>query len=143
MASIHRFEDIEAWQEARQLTNVIYRLTRKEPFSKDWGLRDQVQRASVSAMTNIVEGFDSGSNSEFVRFLGYARRSASEVQSLLYVALEQAYISQAEFDASYEQAEKVRRMVTSFTKYLRAHQRNSIPARPNAPTRQRANAPTN
>ena len=136
MTSIHRFEDIEAWQEARQLTKAVYALTAKGPFRKDWGLSDQIQRAAVSAMTNIVEGFDSASNLEFGRFLGYTRRSASEVQSLLYVALDQTYITETEFAASYEQAEKVRRMVTSFTRYLRAHPRN------NAPTRQRANAQT-
>ena len=136
MASIHRFEDIEAWQEARQLTKAVYRVTRKGPFAKDWGLVDQIQRASVSAMTNIVEGFDSGSNVEFSRFLGYARRSASEVQSILYVALDQAYVTQNEFSDLYEQSEKVRRMVTAFTTYLRSHQRN------NAPTRRRASAPT-
>jgi four helix bundle protein len=136
MASIHRFEDIEAWQEARQLTKSVYHLTGKGRFMKDWGLADQIQRASVSVMTNIVEGFDSGSNAELARFLGYARRSASEIQSVLYVALDQAYMTESGFTALYEHAEKVRRMVTSFTTYLRGHLRN------NAPTRQRANAPT-
>ena len=136
MASIHRFEDIEAWQEARRLTRAIYRVTRKGQFTKDWGVADQIQRASVSVMTNIVEGFDSGSNVEFGRFLSYVRRSASEVQSLLYVALDQSYITEDEFSELYEQAEKVRRMVTAFTTYLRSHRLN------NAPTRQRANAPT-
>ena len=152
MPSIHKFEDIQAWQEARHLTQVIYRLTRKGLFARDRGLTEQIQRAAVSAMTNIVEGFDSASNLEFGRFLGYTRRSASEVQSLLYVALDQAYITETEFTASYEQAEKVRRMVTSFTRYLRAHPRNNAPTRQranapreltlNAPTRQRANAQT-
>ena len=136
MASIHQFEDIEAWQEARQLTKAVYALTAKGPFRKDWGLSDQIQRAAVSVMNNIVEGFDSGSNLEFGRFLGYARRSASEVQCTLYVALDQDYITESEFKQLYERAEKARRMATSFATYLRAHQRN------NAPTRQRANAGT-
>ena len=129
MASIHRFEDIEAWQEARKLTKAIYDLTREGRFTKDWGLVDQVQRASVSAMTNIVEGFDSGSGPEFVRFLGYSRRSASEVQSILYVALDQAYITGGQFAALYEQVEKVRRMVTAFSRYLRTRQRANAPTR--------------
>ena len=73
-------------------------------------------------MTNIVEGFDSGSSTEFARFLGYARRSASEVQSILYAALDQEYITESVFAASYGQAEKVRRMVTAFIKYLRTRQ---------------------
>jgi len=128
MASVHRFEDIDAWQEARKLTKTSYALTQTGRFAKDWGLVDQLQRASVSVMTNIAEGFDSGSNPEFVRFLGYARRSASEAQSVLYIALDQGYITDDQFSSAYEQAEKVRRMVTSFSRYLR--------------TRQRANAPT-
>jgi four helix bundle protein len=134
MASIHRFEDIEAWQEARKATKAIYGVTREGRFAKDWGLANQVQRASVSAMTNIVEGFDSGSGQEFARFLGYSRRSASEVQSILYVALDQAYITEEQFTSLYEQAEKVRRLVTAFSRYLRTRQRA------NAPTRQRANS---
>ena len=79
MALIKRFEDIQAWQEARELVKMIYVLTNKEHFSRDFGMRDQIRRASVSAMTNIAEGFDCDSNVEFARFLGIARRSAVEV----------------------------------------------------------------
>jgi len=132
MSSIHKFEDIQGWQEARKLSKALYQQTQSGRFSKDWGLIDQVQRAGVSVMTNIVEGFDSGSNLEFVRFLNYARRSASEIQSLLYVALDQSYIPQSVFQELYEQAEKVRRLVTSFRQYLRKTRQ-----RTNAPTRQR------
>ncbi|MBI3321333.1 MAG: four helix bundle protein [Candidatus Omnitrophica bacterium] len=144
MASIVKFEDIQAWQEARQLTRTVYRFTRKEAFGRDRGLTDQIQRASVSSMTNVAEGFDSGSNAEFGRFLGYARRSASEVQSLLYVAQDHAYITEQEFAASYEQAEKVRRMATAFTTYLRGRQRNkdSVLQRAHAPTQQQPNTRT-
>ncbi len=78
---ISRFEDIEGWQEARKLVKMIYQLTEKGAFAKDFGLRDQIQRAAVSAMTNIAEGFDCESKVEFARFLGIARRSAVEVQS--------------------------------------------------------------
>jgi four helix bundle protein len=136
MPSIHRFEDIEAWREARVLTKTIYELTRDGVFAKDFGLASQIQRASVSVMTNIVEGFDSGSNLEFRRFLGYARRSASEVQSHLYVALDQGYLKAEEFDGLYERAEKVRRMVTSLSRYLRSQIRGQ------RSTRERANALT-
>ena len=83
MALISRFEDIEGWQEARKLVKMIYKLTWEGKFAKDFGLRDQIQRAAVSAMTNIAEGFDCDSKVEFARFLGIARRSAVEVQSLL------------------------------------------------------------
>ncbi len=73
MAMISRFEDIQAWQEARQLVKMVYKLTNTGMFAKDFGLRDQIQRASVSAMTNIAEGFDCESKVEFARFLGIAR----------------------------------------------------------------------
>ena len=81
-------EEIESWKEARELTKNIYGLTARQGFSRDFGLRDQIQRASVSIMANIAEGFDSGSNKSFISFLNYTYRSASEVQSLSYVALD-------------------------------------------------------
>ena len=114
---IARFEDIEAWQEARILTKEIYRLTGLSEFKKDRGLSQQIQRASVSIMNNIGEGFDSGSRAEFAKFLGYARRSASEVQCDLYVGLDCSYITKDAFDNGYRQVEKARRMITSFMKY--------------------------
>ena len=83
MAFIRRFEDIHGWQEARKLTNDIYRISCAGQFSRDYGLRDQIRRAAVSTMTNIAEGFDCDSKLEFARFPGIARRSAVEVQSLL------------------------------------------------------------
>lgn len=89
MATIRRFEDLHAWQSARELTHSIYELTRSGDFAKDFGLRDQIRRAASSVMLNIAEGFDAGSDAEFVRFLGYARRSASETQAGLYTALDQ------------------------------------------------------
>ncbi len=90
---IRRFEDIEAWQLARELTRKVYALTKKPAFSRDFGLRDQIRKAAGSSMHNIAEGFDAESNSEFVRFLRYAKRSCSEVQSELYVAYDEAYIT--------------------------------------------------
>ena len=86
-----------AWQLARELTGRVYGLTRKPGFAKDFGLKKQVQDAAGSSMHNIAEGFDSETNSEFVRFLRYAKRSCSEVQSELYVALDQQYITKAGF----------------------------------------------
>jgi four helix bundle protein len=93
MAKIERFEDIEAWKEARKLSAETYAATRSRMFRADRSLADQIRRSSVSIMANIVEGFDSESNREFLKFLAYALRSASELQSHLYVALDQAYIS--------------------------------------------------
>jgi len=118
MALIKRFEDIQAWQEARALVKMIYTLTKKEQFSKDYGMKDQIQRAAVSTMTNIAEGFDCESKVEFARFLGFARRSAVETQSLLYAALDINYITQTEFDAHYEQARKAKAFIGGFKRSL-------------------------
>ncbi len=106
MALIKRFEDILAWQEARKLVKDIYQVTRSGAFSKDFGMCNQVQRASVSVMANIAEGFDCDSHLEFARFLGIARRSAVEVQSLLYAALDVGYITEETFKGLYAQVEK-------------------------------------
>ncbi len=118
MPLIKRFEDIEAWQEARKLVKMIYLLTNKDHFSKDFGMRDQIRRASVSVMANIAEGFDCDSNIEFARFLGIARRSAVEVQSLLYAGLDTNYIDQNEFDLHYDQARKAKALAGGFKRSL-------------------------
>jgi len=115
---IKRFEDIEAWQLARELTAKVYVLTKKSGFARDYGLKDQIQRASGSVMHNIAEGFDGGSNAEFIKFLRYAQRSCSEVQSELYVALDRKYMSASEFDAVYEMTGKTRAKIGAFIKYL-------------------------
>lgn len=114
MAMIQRFEDIQAWQEARKLVKMVYSLTNKESFSKDFGMRDQIRRASVSVMANIAEGFDCESKVEFARFLGIARRSAVEVQSVLYAALDVRYINNDEFSPHYEQARKAKALTDAF-----------------------------
>lgn len=116
--SIRRFEDIEGWQLARELTRQVYALALRGAFAKDFGLRDQITRASGSVMHNIAEGFDAGSNPEFIKFLRYSQRSCSEVQSQLYVALDQAYISPEEFDAIYSQAALTHAKVGGFIRYL-------------------------
>jgi len=86
---IEQFEDIEAWQLARELALKVYALTKNTKFAKDFGLRGQIQDAAGSSMHNIAEGFDSETNPEFIRFLRYAKRSCTEVQSQLYMALDQ------------------------------------------------------
>lgn len=121
---ITRFEDIEAWQLGRKLTKQIYTLTREERFSQDYGLRDQIRRAAGSVMHNIAEGFDSGSDPEFIRFLRYAQRSCSEVQSQLYVALDQEYISDQQFQCLFDQANQVHAKVGGFIKYLLQSKKN-------------------
>jgi four helix bundle protein len=116
--SIRHFEDIEGWQLARTLAKRVYSVAMRGAFAKDFRLRDQITRAAGSVMHNIAEGFDGGSNAEFVKFLRYSQRSCSEVQSQLYVALDQAYISQDEFDSIYEQAAMAHAKVGGFIRYL-------------------------
>lgn len=126
MPTIKHFEDLQAWQVARELTNLVYEMSAKGDFAKDFGLRDQIRRASSSVMSNIAEGFDAGSDSEFVRFLGYARRSASETQSQLYTARDQKYISDDQFQAAYEKATSTKRMINALISYLQKSKNYSI-----------------
>jgi four helix bundle protein len=119
--TITRFEDIHAWQAARELCQIVYRFTRNEKFSRDFGLVDQARRAAVSIMANIAEGFDSRSNSEFIQFLYYALRSASELQSHFYVAIDESYVVESQFADVYEETSKVKSMIFRFIDYLRTH----------------------
>src|SRR5215213_5299192 len=98
MATIEKFEDLEAWKMARDVTNVVFGFCQKEPFARDFGLKDQICRASVSMMSNIAEGFERDGSREFVNFLSIAKGSAGEVRSQLYVALDRKYITEGEFD---------------------------------------------
>jgi len=116
---IKRFEDIDVWKEARILVNMIYDLTNKVLFRGDFGLREQIQKAAVSCMSNVAEGFDSDTKQQFIQMLSYAKRSSSEVQSELYVALDRKYITQKEFDDSYNQAKSIRKLANGFIRYLR------------------------
>src|ERR1700687_534406 len=97
MATFKKFEDITAWQKARELTREIYTVTSQGTFSKDFGLKDQIRRASVSIMSNIAEGFERSGTGEFIQFLATAKGSSGEVRSQLYVALDQGYITDAAF----------------------------------------------
>ena len=116
---INRFEDLECWQEARVLTRLIYGYAKRPDFSKDFRLSGQITGASISIMNNMCEGFDSRSNNEFVRFLTYSRRSCSEVQNCLYIALDQSYITDDEFQNTYRHCEKIRKMIDGLIRYLR------------------------
>jgi four helix bundle protein len=118
---IERFEDIEAWQLARELTYKVYGQTKKAEFARDFGLKRQIQDAAGSSMHNIAEGFDSETNPEFVRFFRYAKRSCTEVQSELYIALDQKYITKPEFQDVYDHAGRTRSAIRGFIKYLLAY----------------------
>ena len=118
---IERFEDIEAWKEARGLVRMVYEATNEVPFKNDRGLRDQIQRAVISVMSNIAEGFMRQTNKEFIVFLGYSLRSSAEVQSQLYAALDLHYVDEHAFDLLSEQCSKVARMLQGFIRYLRTN----------------------
>jgi four helix bundle protein len=118
MTEINKFEDIIAWQKARFLTKQIYASTTTGTFSKDFGLRDQIQRASVSTMSNIAEGFERGGDKEFLQFLSQSKGSCGEVRSHLHVALDQHYITRARFDELYSEAMSVSRLISGFMTYL-------------------------
>ena len=119
MAKIERFEDLQSWQKGRQLANQIYELTTNAKFSKDFRLRDQIQDAAGSVMHNIAEGFDAGTNPEFIRFLKISRLSASEVQSELYLALDRKYITTEELHCAYGLATETKRLINGMIAYLR------------------------
>ena len=121
MPTISRFEEIEAWKTARQLTNLIYEFSAHEKFSRDFGLRDQIRRAAVSVMSNIAEDFESQTQAQFIRYLGVAKASAGEVRSQLYVALDQSYVSEEQFDQAFDLADKALRQVVRFIAYLVSH----------------------
>src|SRR5688572_16976277 len=101
MSTFKRFEDIQAWQKAREITALVYSISRNGEFVRDFGLRDQIRRSSVSIMANIAEGCARRSDKDFAHFLNISRSSVAEVQSHLYVALDQGYIERTDFDRIY------------------------------------------
>ena len=118
MAKIERFEGIQAWQKSRELNKNIYQVTTNPSFSKDFTLKDQIRRASISIMANIAEGFGRKSNKEFANFLNMSHGSAAEVQCHRYVALDLNYISKEDFEMLYQKAEEVPKMIQAFMNYL-------------------------
>jgi len=119
MSKINRFEDIEAWQKARNAVNSIYEITKTGSFSKDYCLKDQILRAAISIPSNIAEGFSRHSNKEFIQFLFIGKSSAAEVQTQLYLALDQKYIRQEKFDNLYGELEIISKQISRFITYLK------------------------
>ena len=119
MATYESFEELQVWQKARQLVNEVYTLTKDSAFGRDLGLRNQIRRASVSVMSNVAEGFERGGTGEFVQFLSLAKGSAGEVRSQLYVAHDQGYLSQEEFDQLASLAIETSRLISGLMSYLR------------------------
>ena len=116
--TIHQFEDIESWKAARVLAAKVYEMSNRGKFRADFGLRDQIQRAAVSVMANIAEGYGRGGKPEFIRFLRISRASALETQSHLYIALDLGYLSKADFETLHKQALAVTRLAGGFINYL-------------------------
>ena len=122
MAGPKRFEDLDAWQKARELVNLVYDMTQNGPLSKDYGLRDQIQRAAVSIMSNIAEGFDRSHKAEKLQFYRVARASAGEVRSLLYILMDRDYAEQESIRKAQALADKVGGIVQGL---IRSFQENS------------------
>jgi len=119
VARIKQFEDIQAWGRARDLVKEIYALTSKGRFAKDFSLRDQIRRASVSVMSNIAEGFSRQTDREFIQFLYMSKGSVSEIQSQLYVTLDLGYLAQERFSDLYNKADEVAKLISGFIRYLK------------------------
>ena len=128
MATIHRFEEINAWQKARELASAIDKLCRESELARDFGLRDQVRRSAVAVQSNIAEGFGREGNKEFIRFLKIAKGSACEFRSQIYNLLDADYIDQPTFEKLYGMSEETERLVGEFIKYLKSTIKNSKPA---------------
>ena len=115
---ITRFEDLDCWQNARDVANRVYRVCNANEFKWEYNLIGQIKGAAASIMANIAEGFSRRGNKEFIQFLFVAKASAAELQSHLYIALDQEYINKQKFDELYEEIDKVQRQISNFIKYL-------------------------
>jgi four helix bundle protein len=119
VSTIRRFEEIRAWQTARELTRRIYEVSNRGALARDYGLRAQLRRAAVSVMSNIAEGFESDTQAQFIKFLGHAKASAGGVRAQLYVALDVGHIDQDQFEALFDLADKASRQLSAFIAYLK------------------------
>ena len=115
---IKEVEDLESWKKARSLTNKVYEATAQSGFSRDFGLKDQIRRASISILSNIAEGFERGGDKEFLQFLAVAKGSCGEVRSQLYNAVDQGYLTQDLFESLVDRAGEIGRMISGLMKYL-------------------------
>jgi four helix bundle protein len=115
---IKKFEDLESWRKARKLTNTVYKATAAGNFTRDFALKDQIRRASISILSNIAEGFERGGDKEFLQFLAVAKGSCGEVRAQLYIAADQGYLSQDLFQSLSTDANEIGRLISGLMKYL-------------------------
>ncbi len=118
MATVERFEDLDVWQRARKLANLIYDFSEAGAFARDFGLRDQMRRAAVSVMSNIAEGFESKTQSMFIEYLGRAKASAGELRAQLYLALDRKYLTVEQFNLASEEANICSKQIFRLSQYL-------------------------
>jgi len=118
MTTAKRFEELDVWQRSRELTNLIYAFSKSDDFSRDFALRDQIRRASISVMSNIAEGFESSTQQTFIKYLGYAKASSGEVRAQLYIMKDQGYISEEDFSKAFDAAEICSKQLSRFIQYL-------------------------
>lgn len=126
MGTITRFEEIEAWQTARELTRLVYTLTNQGAFARDFGLRDQMRRAAVSILSNIAEGFESRTRPLFIEYLGRAKASAGELRAQAYVALDVGYLTREQFAQLFDLVDKCSRQISRFMTYLERSNVNTL-----------------
>lgn len=118
MAKIGKFEDIESWKLAREVTKMVYQCSSTGDFGRDFALRDQIRRSTISIMSNIAEGFERGGDKEFVQFLAVAKGSCGEARAQMYAALDQEYVTSAEFEAIYNKLTETGRLIGGLMRYL-------------------------
>ncbi len=133
MAAISKFEELHAWQAARHLCNSVYSCSRQSGFRVDFPLRDQIRRAAISVMSNIAEGFERGVRAEFCRFLTIAIASLGELETQLYIAADQSYITSAELQSLYALSETTRRLIGGLRRHVAARQIAASPTRRRSP----------
>lgn len=119
MARIEKFEDIRSWRKSRELTKQVYEITARGDFKRDFGLRDQIRKASVSILSNIAEGLERGGDKEFLQFLAVAKGSCGEVRAQLYVALDQGYLQRDQFETLSRLTTEISGLLFNFMKYLK------------------------
>jgi four helix bundle protein len=137
MSTIKRFEDLEVWKLARELCNDVYQLTLQKDFSRDFGLRDQINSSSGSVMDNIAEGFERDGSKEFSQFLAIAKGSCGECRSQLYRALDRNYISQEQFELTSQKTIDLGRKIANFMSYLKSSELKGNKYKPSAQSQQK------
>lgn len=130
MSKLERFEDLIGWKRARELAREVYQASASGAFGRDYALRDQIRRATISVLSNIAEGFERGGDNEFVQFLAVAKGSAGEVRAQLYIALDQGYLSESQFKDLFQKTSEISRLLSGLIAYLKTSELKGSKYRP-------------